>query len=117
MHFEDAVVVYLNGQKVISESSPESPEPNSTASNNLNSEVFAGDPMKTFSLDFAGKLLSGENVLSFHLMNNSVTSSDVLLIPKLIAQLSSSQEDTKEGYFEFTDPRKTKLHYNLHRSS
>ena len=106
MHFEDAVVVYLNGYKVISESAPESLGPNSTASNNLNSEVFSADPMKTFSLDFAGKLLSGENVLSFHLMNNSVTSSDVLLIPKLIAQLSSSQEDTKEGYFESPTPGK-----------
>ena len=59
MHFEDAVVVNLNGHKVISESSTESPGPNSTALNNLNSEVFFGDPMKNFSLDFAGKLLKG----------------------------------------------------------
>ena len=106
MHFEDAVVVYLNGHKVISESAPESPGPNSTALNNLNSEVFAGDPMKIFSLDFAGKLLSGGNVLSFHLMNNSVRSSDVLLIPKLIAQLSSPEADTKEGYFNSPTPGK-----------
>ncbi|MBT7983295.1 MAG: hypothetical protein HN584_12075 [Akkermansiaceae bacterium] len=106
MHFEDAVIIYLNGHELISESAPESPGPNSTALNNLNSEVFSGDPMKIFSLDFAGKLITGENVLSFHLMNNSVTSSDVLLIPKLIAQLSSSQEDTKKGYFESPTPGK-----------
>ena len=106
MHFEDAVVVYLNGHKVISESAPESPGPNSTALNNLNSEVFSGDPMKTFSLDFAGKLLTGENVLSFHLMNNSVTSSDILLIPKLVAQLSSPEANTKEGYFNSPTPGK-----------
>ncbi|MEE2968111.1 MAG: lamin tail domain-containing protein [Verrucomicrobiota bacterium] len=106
MHFEDAVVVYLNGHKVISESAPESPGPNSTALNNLNSEVFSGDPMKIFSLDFAGKLLTGENVLSFHLMNNSVTSSDILLIPKLVAQLSSPEANTKEGYFNSPTPGK-----------
>ncbi|MEE3176532.1 MAG: lamin tail domain-containing protein, partial [Verrucomicrobiota bacterium] len=106
MHFEDAVIVYLNGHKVISESSPESPGPNSTALNNLNNEVFLGDPMKNFSLNFAGKLLKGENTLSFHLMNNSITSSDILLIPKLIAQLSSPEVDTKEGYFNSPTPGK-----------
>ena len=62
--------------------------------------------MKIFSLDFAGKLLTGKNVLSFHLMNNSVTSSDVLIIPKLIAQLSSSNENTEEGYMESPTPGK-----------
>ena len=98
LHFEDGVIAYLNGREVLSQSAPASPVFNSTASDNLNNEVRNGDPMKEFNIAFEGKLLAGKNMLSFHMLNRTVSSSDVLLIPELTAEMQQLPQTTQLGY-------------------
>ena len=98
LHFEDGVVAYLNGEKILSQSAPESPAFNSNASDNSNNEVRAGDAMKEFDIAFAGKLLAGKNMLSFQMLNRTVSSSDVILVPELIAEVQQLPQTTQNGY-------------------
>jgi hypothetical protein len=98
LHFEDGVVAYLNGHKIVSESAPASPLFNSTASDNSNNEVRPGDAMREFDIAFSGKLASGENMLSFQMLNRTVGSSDVLLIPELSAEVQELPQSTLNGY-------------------
>ena len=98
LHFEDGVIAYLNGQEILSQSAPAIPVFNSSASDNLNNEVRSGDPMKEFDIPFAGKLLTGQNMLSFQMLNRTVSSSDVLLVPELSAEVQSLPQSTQAGY-------------------
>ena len=98
LHFEDGVIAYLNGQQILSQSAPASPAFNSTASDNLNNEVRNGDPMKAFDIAFEGKLLAGQNILSFQMLNRTISSSDVLLVPELSVEMQKEPQTTQLGY-------------------
>ncbi len=98
LHFEDGVIAYLNGKKILSQSAPNSPVFNSTANDNSNNEVRAGDAMKEFDIAFAGNLLAGQNMLSFQMLNRTISSSDVILIPELIAEVQQLPQTTRTGY-------------------
>ena len=79
--FEDGFAAYLNGVKVAAANTPALLAFDSTAT--AGGEVTAGDEPDTYDLDFAGKLISGENVLAIHLLNQTISSSDVLVVPEL----------------------------------
>ena len=87
--YDDGVVVYLNGQEIISENAPAAPAWNSTATGGRDdSLVLAG---VDYSLDsFLGLLQDGNNVIAFQMLNTSSGSSDLLLVPTLTAEGSFS---------------------------
>lgn len=88
LKYDDGIVVYLNGQKVYSNFAPASPVWNSLATGSrADSTVVAGEtiPLNAY-LEY---LQAGKNALAIHLLNQS-GSSDLLVQPQLIANLTSS---------------------------
>ena len=98
--FEDGFVAFLNGEEVASENVPATVEYDTPAT--ANEEVEAEDDPFVFDLDFAGKLVDGENILAIHLLNVSRTSSDILVVPELRGETVSG--DTITGYIEVPTP-------------
>ena len=81
--FDDGIVIYLNGQPIISQLAPSNPAWNSTATDDrADADVLAG---VDFSLNDSIDLLQdGENVIAFHLLNRGSGSSDLLFVPSLV---------------------------------
>lgn len=102
LHFEDGFAAYLNGQLVASANVPDPLLVDSLALER--GEVRDGDLMQVFPLNFSGKLLSGENVLSFHVINDHVGSSDVLLVPRLTGEVRDLSGGIVGGYLEDPTP-------------
>jgi hypothetical protein len=96
--FEDGFVAYLNGEKVASANAPATPLWNST-STGVHSDADAV-LSEDFSIDFAGKLTTGTNLLAFHGLNNSRGGADFLLLPELIAEVVDLTMPASTGYFE-----------------
>jgi hypothetical protein len=83
LKYDDGVVVYLNGQKALTQLAPASPVWNSLATGTRNdSTVITGTdfPLNAY-LEF---LQTGKNVLAIHLLNAN-GSSDLLVDPELTA--------------------------------
>lgn len=88
LKYDDGIVVYLNGQKIYSNFAPATPLWNSLATGSrADATVIAGDtiPLNAY-LEY---LRAGKNVLAIHLLNQS-GSSDLLVQPQLIANLTGS---------------------------
>jgi hypothetical protein len=79
LRYDDGFVIYLNGTKIASANAPDSPEWNSVANDYLESE---NEEIFNVS-DYFSLLQDGENLLAIQLMNNSNTSSDLLLTLKM----------------------------------
>jgi hypothetical protein len=103
MQYDDGFVAYLNGVRVASDNAPASPVWNSTATGGMPDDQ-ATDPTDFDLTDFRDELVVGTNVLAFQLLNRSVGSSDLLLIPELVAQQSMIVEPQVLGYFEDPTP-------------
>ena len=103
MQFDDGFVGYLNGVKVASRNAPTSPVWNSLATSGTPDER-ATDPINFDLTDRLNELVVGTNVLSFQLLNRTVGSSDLLLIPKLTAVQSSLAEPQAQGFFASPTP-------------
>lgn len=102
LFFEDGIAAYLNGHLVASENLPDPLTFDSLSTER--GEVRDGDSMKSFPLDFSGKLLSGENVLAFQVLNDSITSSDVLVVPKLTGETRDLSGGVVGGYLASPTP-------------
>jgi hypothetical protein len=98
LKYDDGIVVYLNGTKVVSSLAPATPLWNSVATNNRpDSTVIAGND---FPLDaYLAFLQTGKNVLAIQLLNQT-GSSDLLVDPVLTAQTSA----TAVGYLSVPTP-------------
>ena len=82
LRFEDGVAVWLNGVKVASDNAPSSPVWDSRASSSRNEALAVANT--DFTLDaFTHLLVDGTNVLALQVLNNSTTSSDLLLVSEL----------------------------------
>jgi hypothetical protein len=100
LKYDDGVVVYLNGMKVVSELAPSAPAYNSLATDSRSdSVVVAGND---FSLTpYLDELQSGKNVLAIQVLNRSSGSNDLLVDPTLTAELSGLGE---AGYLSTPTP-------------
>ena len=98
--YEDGFVAYVNGTQLAAENVPANLAYDSTAT--AGGEVRDGDEPVTFDLDFAGRLVSGQNILAIHLLNQAISSSDVLIVPELRAQTSDGKLVT--GYLSTPTP-------------
>ncbi|MGI9243498.1 MAG: lamin tail domain-containing protein, partial [Verrucomicrobiales bacterium] len=79
--YEDGFVAYVNGTRVAAENVPAELAYDSAATDS--GEIRDGDEPVTFDLDFAGSLVGGQNVLAIHVLNQTISSSDVLVVPEL----------------------------------
>jgi hypothetical protein len=88
--YDDGFVTYLNGQEVARASMPSGTPTRNTAATSHE----AGSP-KNFDLSTAINLLTaGTNVLAIEVHNTSSSSSDLSLIPALVATVSTAPDTT-----------------------
>ncbi len=93
MKYDDGFVAYLNGTQVAAPNAPASPEWNSQATSGHEASVAEYEDLDV--TEFVTALRAGKNVLAIHGLNNSLTSSDMLILPELIAvDLSGPQQGT-----------------------
>lgn len=102
MIFEDGFAAYLNGTLVAEANTPSPLLFSSSATDTL--ELAPDDPFTNFNLEFAGVLEEGDNVLAIQGLNNSVNSSDFMLIPELDVQFDPSSPQLINGYFPEPTP-------------
>jgi hypothetical protein len=84
LHYDDGFAMWLNGEPVASRNAPANLAWNSSATaQNLDADAVRGED---FDLSFfAERLQAGTNVLAVHALNQSKTSSDLLILPILEA--------------------------------
>ena len=105
LQYDDGFIAYINGKKVASDNAPTSPRWNSGASQNR-PDSTATSPVE-FSVPNVGNILiEGENLLAIHGLNNLVTSSDLLILPELIAYKKTEQKESF-GYMHLPTLRAT----------
>ncbi|TWT77840.1 CotH protein [Posidoniimonas polymericola] len=104
MIYDDGFVAYLNGVPIASANAPASPAWNSTAGS-----IFRGDEVVLadyveFDVSAHADLLSASgNVLAIHALNQS-SSSDMLMVPRLVGASSDLVEPLEEGVFATPTP-------------
>jgi hypothetical protein len=103
MKYDDGFVAYLNGTPVASANVPVPTLWNSPA------PVFHDDSVAVQFQDFditafKSALVTGDNVLAIHGLNNGVSSSDFLMIPELTASSSGAVQPDKLRYFPQPTP-------------
>jgi len=98
--YDDGFTAYLNGQKIIVVNSPESPQWNSTATENHEAESF-----ELFDISAYIDLLKvGTNVLAIHGLNVSSNSSDFLILPEVKAGSSNFDAQISEHAYLYESP-------------
>lgn len=102
MKMDDGFAAYLNGSLVASSKAPDPLLFNSKSSSSA--EVRVGDPFEFFALEFAGALVAGENILAIHALNDSISSSDFLVIPELVGEVQDVSAGPQPGYFAVSSP-------------
>lgn len=89
MRYDDGFVAYLNGERVLSVNAPRAVKWNSTATDTHE----ASGTLESFPIEgYATLLREGENVLAVQALNNSATSSDLLLTAALQLESDSKVE-------------------------
>ncbi len=103
MKYDDGFIAYLNGTEVASSNRPAgAPTWNSTAGDD-HSDSEAVTFEDTDITQYAD-LLEANNVLAVHLLNISTTSSDLLCLPRLDAEVVSDPDLGEAGYFQQASP-------------
>ena len=88
--YDDGIVVYINGTKILEENAPGDPAWDATALGAIADE----DDEKIFNLSpYLTQLVSGENLLAIHALNTSRQSSDFLVL----LSLSATDKTTSSG--------------------
>jgi hypothetical protein len=103
MIYDDGFVAYLNGALIASANAPGSLDWNSIATGQRGDEVVVADYV---DFDVSGELdelQQGVNVLAIHALNQS-GSSDMLMIPRLVAGVTEVVEPLVAGYFQTPTP-------------
>lgn len=105
MRYDDGFGVYLNGELVMTQNAPNSLGFSSSAIDIHEDELAVN--FETFNLSNASNLLQpGENVLSVHAMNNSTSSSDMLMEAQLDIGVVETTTSTRIYYtLDGSDPR------------
>ena len=104
MKAEDGFVAYLNGVEVASLQKP-SPLLWNSNSDNSTSDGTAVQFQTHDITQHIGDLVAGSNILAFHLLNHSNTSSDLLCLPRLVSvELPDEGGNDPPGVELYTGP-------------
>ena len=106
MIYDDGFVAYLNGVRVAaSDNAPASPVWNSTTNNDQRPDSVVVEDYVSFDIsEHRGLLQAGNNVLAIHGINASTSSSDMLLIPRLLAGEAELVSPHADGFFSTNTP-------------
>ena len=103
MKYDDGFVAYLNGVEVASANAPFNTAWNSTAF--TSHDDFDAIQFEDFDVSAGlSALQAGDNVLAIHALNRSTNSSDLLVVPELLASASSIIAPESYLYFESPTP-------------
>ena len=101
MRYDDGFIAYLNGTRIAQANAPiGAPSWNSLA--RATNPDSAATTFEAFDITRHLRLLKkGENLLAVHGLNGSLTSSDLLITPRLVAsRLDDSQQDQKAQTYQ-----------------
>ena len=105
--YEDGFVAYLNGRELGSDNAPGLHELTWNSGANANRDENLAVNFQDFDISaYKDLLVVGVNILAIHGLNGSLGSSDLLILPELIAtELESADlSSATEGYFEKPTP-------------
>jgi hypothetical protein len=89
MKYDDGFVAYLNGQEIARRNAPAGLAWNALATAGHDDDLAQVSELIDVS-QHLGKLVAGNNVLAIHGMNNTIGSSDLLILPTLTASASGT---------------------------
>ena len=91
MKYDDGYVAYLNGTKVAEKNAPESPAWDTVAvQSHSDSRAIIFEDIDISSAK--NLLVAGKNVLAIHGMNQSLTNSDLMFVPRLLDEGSGDDD-------------------------
>jgi len=99
---DDGFSAYLNGQPVAAANIPAPLNFDSLAV--LSGEVDPGEDYENYVLDFAGKLIEGENILAIQALNSSAGGNDFIIISELEGEVQDLSGPSIDGYFSSSTP-------------
>jgi hypothetical protein len=104
MRYDDGFIAYLNGTEVCRSNNITNSTPGSAAAN---SHEAASEYEKFDITSFKQLLVIGKNVLAIHGINMSTTSSDMLVLPKLIGRFNRTIYTAIPAWYttDGSDPR------------
>jgi len=107
LKYEDGFVAYLNGRELGGDNAPLQNELTWNSGANANRSDNIAVNFQDFDISaYTDVLVVGLNVLAIHSLNNGLSSSDLLILPELIATEIQSLDlsSTAVGYFEMPTP-------------
>ena len=103
IQYEDGFAAFINGKKIASDNTPATLNWKSGATQNRPDSI-ATSPVEFSIPNVKNVLVKGQNMLAIHGLNNLVTSSDLLILPELIAYKKTEVMDSF-GYMFLPTPR------------
>ena len=103
LQYEDGFAAYINGKKIASDNTPAALNWKSGAPQNRPDSI-ATSPAEFSIPNVKNILVEGRNLLAIHGLNNRVTSSDLLILPELIAYKKTEVMESF-GYMFVPTPR------------
>ena len=103
MMYDDGFVAYLNGVRVAADFEPASPQWNSSATDGRGDGVVLEDFVSFDLTAHLDALVAGTNVLAIHALNVA-GSSDMLMIPRLVAGSSGVLMPLASGFLDTPSP-------------
>jgi len=107
MKYEDGFVAYLNGHELCSDNAPLRNELTWNSGSNGNRDDSLAVNFQDFDISaYKDLLVFGLNVLAIHGLNGSIGSSDLLILPEMVATELESIDlsENTEGYFDRPTP-------------
>ncbi len=86
MKYDDGFVAYINGRRAASQNAPANPSWDDSSTGSHEANGFESFDVGT------GLLRAGENVLAIHGLNSGSSSSDMLVLPELVASGAAAEE-------------------------
>jgi hypothetical protein len=102
MKFDDGFVAYINGTEVCRSSNVTNDVPGSADAGSHE----AGSLFDDFDISsFSNSIVTGTNILAIHGINSSIGSSDMLILPRLVARIPLPAEGNVWYTADGSDPR------------
>src|SRR4029450_8240925 len=101
--YDDGFIAYLNGTQIASRNAPSSAAWNSVATaqhDDTAAVIFEEFP----ATSFLGNLRNGSNILAIQGLNNGLTSSDLLVVPELVAFATGALDKGVDEFFDKATP-------------
>jgi hypothetical protein len=103
MKYDDGFVAYINGIKVASGNAPDTVDWQAKALGD-HSDNLSENHVEFDITAYRNALISGQNILAVHALNNRLDSSDMLIVPELNCYVESDDASVTTEYLEEPTP-------------